>query len=194
MLGRWTVLHRDLDALSGSGRHAHWVCRCSCGEVRSVNASMLNNGRSLSCGCLQAEQVAERNTKHGHYGTRVYGSWHAMSGRCRNPSHRHWKHYGGRGITVTDRWLEFPNFLADMGEPPSPKHSLDRIDNNGNYEPGNCRWATPLQQQSNRRNNVRLTFKGETASLAEWARRTGITVRIIRRRIKNGWSVERALT
>jgi hypothetical protein len=104
---------------------------------------------------LQAEQVAERNTKHGMYGTRVYEAWSSMWKRCRQPRHKFWKHYGGRGITVCDRWRDFALFYEDMGDHPGGRYSLDRKDCDGNYTPDNCRWATPHEQQSNRRNSRR---------------------------------------
>ncbi len=120
-----------------------------------------------------------------------------MKNRCLNPNDRRWAAYGGRGIKVCARWLEaYENFLADMGRRPSSKHSLDRYPNNdGNYEPTNCRWATPSQQARNTRDNHRLTHNGETLALVEWQERTGIHWATIKERVcKLGWTVERALT
>ncbi len=124
-----------------------------------------------------------------------YEVWKKMRQRCCNPRHTSYRNYGGRGIEVCSRWDAFRAFLDDMGHRPSPKHSLDRIDNGGNYEPENCRWATPQQQQRNRRNNHLLTHNGQTMSIAEWSDQTGIHRRTLLNRIsRNGWTVERALT
>lgn len=117
-----------------------------------------------------------------------------MKAACNNPNHHNYANYGGRGITMCERWKSFENFLADMGERPSRQHTIDRIDNNGNYEPGNCRWATPRQQLTNKRNNVRLTFNGETMTLMEWSERYNLLFETLRGRLKRGWSVEDALT
>lgn len=118
-----------------------------------------------------------------------------MLGRCTNPNNRDFVLYGGRGIRVCARWsASFESFLADMGERPTKRHSIDRIDNNGDYEPGNCRWATPLEQNRNRRNTRLVTFKGETLALAEWSQRTGIAYHTLKSRLLKGWDSARALT
>ena len=118
-----------------------------------------------------------------------------MIDRCGRPSHRFFHHYGGRGISVCDRWKTYDNFLADMGRRPSDKHSLDRIDNNGNYEPNNCRWATSVTQLRNRRANRMITFNGRTMCIAEWSEETGLSSAAITQRIDGlGWSIENALT
>ena len=134
--------------------------------------------------------------KHGHAGTksRTYLSWRAMTARCTNEKDPAYLRYGGRGIKVCDRWREFDNFLADMGERPEGK-SLDRWpDNNGNYEPSNCRWATRQEQQYNRRDNVLVTIDGETKCLTEWCRKYGISTRAVLDRREKGWSIERSIT
>ena len=118
-----------------------------------------------------------------------------MIDRCSRPSHKFFKHYGGRGISVCERWSKYENFLDDMGRRPTPKHSIDRIDNNGNYEPSNCRWATSKTQLRNRRANRIIDFNGESFCIAEWAERTGTSSAVISQRIDNlGWSIEDALT
>jgi hypothetical protein len=133
---------------------ARWVCRCDCGSERIVCGTSLRSGATKSCRCLLKEMLAKRVTKHGHtkHGlrSRAYKCWEGMKNRCFSPRARAYPWYGGRGITVCERWLIFENFYADMGDPP-PGLSLDRINNNGNYEPGNCRWATAAEQLANRR-------------------------------------------
>ena len=123
-----------------------------------------------------------------------YRAWACMRTRCRNPNSQDYALYGGRGILVCERWNSFAAFLEDMGLKPSPKHSIDRIDNDGNYTPGNCRWATPKEQANNQRRSRRVEFHGEQLSLPEWATRLGISRESLRDRLNNGWTVERALT
>lgn len=189
--GRLTVLRRGPDTVY---RHPQWHCICECGTERLVKGQGLRNGGTTSCGCYSRERAREvciaRNTTHGQcrrgHRTRTYGIW-ALLG------HRH-----GYKVapTVCDRWREsFEAFLADMGEPPTPKHTLDRIDNAKGYEPGNCRWATMKEQQNNRTNNRRITHDGETRTLMQWAERTGIARETIARRLDLlHWPVEKALT
>lgn len=127
-----------------------------------------------------------------------YGVWLAMRQRCNNPNHPHYKDYGGRGISISPRWATYAGFIADMGKRPSPKHTLDRIDNDGNYEPGNCRWTTQKVQANNcRRNrphNRLITWQDETLHMNEWCRRLKIPVSTFHNRIKLGWPIERIMT
>jgi hypothetical protein len=129
-------------------RKRTFTCLCECGNVVKVTSSRVYSGRVISCGCYQKEQASKANHKHGQTRTAIYERWKAMWQRCVNPNNKRWKHYGGRGISVCDRWKKFENFLADMGQPPKGL-SIDRINNDGNYEPANCRWATAKQQRIN---------------------------------------------
>lgn len=132
--------------------------------------------------------------KHGLWGTSEYWTWNTMRQRCINPNNPKYPIYGGRGISVCERWQKFENFIADMGNRPSADHSLDRIDNDGNYEPSNCRWATRVEQQNNQSNTTRLEFQGETLTIHQWATRLGIKAKTIDGRLRSGWSVEDALS
>jgi len=148
--GRWQVLALHPERKRQGRYYAIWLCRCDCGSEGIVVASKLRSGWSKSCGCLRRETTVKRNTKHGLSHTRAYQVWRNMKVRCFNPRYRDYSCYGGRGITVCERWLILENFYADMGDPP-PGMSLDRIDPDGNYQPGNCRWATAAEQIANRR-------------------------------------------
>jgi len=155
----------------------------------------LRSGHTKSCGCLSGETTAIRNTTHGLSKNPLYGLWIKVKDRCSNQNCEDYKYYGARGIKVCDRWLNsFPNFLADMGPRPSRSHSIDRINTNGNYEPGNCRWATPLQQNSNRRNSRLFEHGGKSLTLQQWSIEVGVRLGTIASRIDNGWSIEEALT
>jgi hypothetical protein len=125
--------------------------------------------------------------------SRAYIVWKSMRRRCRNPGDISYPWYGGRGIKICERWESFENFFADMGEPP-PRHQIDRIDSNGHYEPGNCRWVTKIEQANNQSNNHPVTFGGETLNINQWARRLGIKRELIKSRLRRGWSVEDTLT
>jgi hypothetical protein len=151
-VGRWAVLRRNGSTSNGN---AAWHCRCDCGNERTVASTSLVEAVSLSCGCLAIERTREANATHGESKkTPEYETWVGIKKRCTNSRTKAWKYYGGRGITMCDRWFSsYENFLADMGRKPTPKHSIDRINNDGNYEPGNCRWATSLQQNNNRSDN-----------------------------------------
>jgi|SRR5699024_2311953 len=156
--GRWQVIRRG----ENQDNRVAWYCKCDCGNTGTVDTRRLVKGRSKSCGCL----AREVNTKHGHNTTEgsssEYNSWHQMKQRCLNPNDKRYHDYGGRGIKVCERWMDFNNFLEDMGKKPSPNHSIDRIDNNGDYEPSNCKWSDDYEQQRNIRahKNNKLGIKG----------------------------------
>lgn len=195
--GRWVVKSKG-DTVCGKVK---WNCVCDCGASSMVDGGSLGRGVSTSCGCQRDEETARRNFKHGvttgcHTAQppRTYNCWRNMKARCQNPKNHKYPIYGGRGISVCEKWQTFAGFFEDMGECP-PKHSIDRINNDGNYEPGNCRWAGVEQQMSNQSTNNNLFFDGRTMTIAQWSRETGIASTTILQRIsRSGWSVERALT
>lgn len=177
----------------GPRGHQRWVCSCDCGMESVVCASSLVSGNTKSCGCLKRDgsiHMTHGATSGGR--SPEYSSWSSMHNRCSNPKNAKWNRYGGRGIKVCERWNSFENFLEDMGSKPSGT-SIDRIDNNGNYEPGNCRWATPKEQANNTRRNVRITANGKSLTVAEWARETGLPYTTIQKRLRCGNSHESSL-
>lgn len=172
-----------------------WHCVCDCGATRDVRGLHLRHGHTESCGCKQRENVIASRTSHGASKTPEYKTWAQMIDRCENPSGPNALLYHARGITVCDRWRhDFTAFLADMGPRPSPRHSIDRINSNGNYEPANCRWALPVVQANNTSRNVKLTLGGETMSAGQWADRLGLKRSTVYARAARGWPVERVLS
>lgn len=147
-----TVVRRGLSDNRGNSKY--W-CLCSCGNGVLIRSTDLKLGITKSCGCYMLKRNSETHLIHGHkkggIRTSEYHSWEAMIKRCTNPNYEHWDYYVGRGITICERWLKFEHFITDMGTKPSPKHSIDRINTNGNYEPGNCKWSTAKEQAANRR-------------------------------------------
>jgi len=190
--GRLIVVSRTDNAKGG---HTRWLCRCDCGTKKVISSCNLKSGHTKSCGCLQKERSIEGSTKHGHtsgaFTSQTYNCWVCMIYRCSDLSN---KHYGGRGIMVCRRWRKFENFLKDMGECPEG-HSIDRIDNDGNYEPGNCKWATRQEQARNKRNNHLITHDGRTQCLTDWAEELNINVYTLSFRLNEAnWPTEEALT
>jgi hypothetical protein len=166
VFGRLTVLER---AENTKRNKAQWLCQCSCGNKTIVSRTHLKRGQVKSCGCYRVD-LGKLNKTHGMKGTRLYRIWSGMKDRCLNRNSKYWDRYGGRGITVCEEWKTFENFMEWAKQNGySKKLTLDRIDNDGNYEPSNCRWATMKQQQNNRSNNLRYTFKGVTHTLSEWS-------------------------
>ncbi len=198
--GRLTVLAHSMSRASDCA--LHWRCRCDCGTEKDVRGANLRNGGAKSCGCLRRE-VGLRTITHGHTvgGKRspTWRTWESMIDRCTKSNHKSYARYGGRGIKVCDHWLiSFDNFLADMGERPSVTYTLDRWpDNNGHYEPVNCRWATPREQANNRTNNVRFDYRGRSLTITELARVTGVPFDTLYGRLcdsKRPWTVEQAVS
>ena len=195
-IGRLIV--QSLDGFALSGKRTRWWCRCDCGTHKSIrHQSLFRASRpTLSCGCLQREHSGSL-PKHGQSHrkrTRTYRAWEAMLARCYNHKNNRYHLYGGRGITVCERWRNsFMNFYADLGDC-LPGMTLERKDGTRNYEPDNCCWATYEAQANNKRNNRLLTFEGKTLTMAQWERQRGLPLHIVRQRLELGWSVEEALT
>lgn len=174
------------------GGKAFWTCRCDCGITKPVNGGDMRQGKIVSCGCMRDINTGDRSRTHGLTRTRTYRIWANIIQRC-DPVYGH-KDYGLRGILVCDRWKKFDNFIADMGECPG-NLQIDRINNNGNYEPGNCRWTTCKENTRNTRKNVRLTHEGQTKTMSEWSEVTGVPYWALVSRIqKLSWPVAKALT
>lgn len=180
------------------GVHAKWKCKCECGQETVVGFGNLKSGHTESCGCLLKSKIKTMNKTHGFCGTSTYRSWQGMKRRCNenqllnsgNPSK-----YLEKGIKFCERWEKFENFLEDMGERPGREYSLDRIDNNGDYCPENCKWSTFKEQAVNKDNNVRWFFNGQEKTVTEWAEELGVPNSLLYARVdKLGWSVEKTLS
>ena len=172
-----------------------WLCICECGSDCVVVATKLISGHTKSCGCFSGQTSGDRLRTHGMTETKEFMTWRAMIQRCEDSRGTGYRLYGGRGISVCTRWRNsFIAFYDDMGDRPSPKHSIDRIDNDGNYTPSNCRWATRIQQGRNTRANHMITYEGRTHCLVKWSEIRGIHRNTLSTRLLRGWTVERALT
>jgi hypothetical protein len=183
--GRLVVTRR----VAVPGQRPQWMCNCDCGKTSIARTGDLRSGRHRSCGCLRTESI----TKHGGWKTLTYSSWMSMRDRCFNPNSPHYDRYGGRGITICKRWQSFAHFRDDLGERPSARHTLERVNNDGNYEPSNCRWATRLEQSYNRSFSRILTIDDRAMCVAEWATELNWPQDRIRSRLKLGWSDRQAL-
>jgi len=194
VFGKLTVIEfAGLRPRRDGHRAAWWHCRCECGITVECRANTLANGDKRAC------TPRCKNLRHGHAAdkqlTPEYHCWTAIKYRCNNPRFHAYSRYGGRGIRVCKRWMEsFENFLSDMGPRPYSMRSIDRIDNDGNYEPSNCRWATNEQQQNNRSDCTIIEHDGIKQSATQWSRQLGISIDAIYGRIKAGWDTERILT
>jgi len=186
VLGKLTVLHKAGKAKNGE---TLWAVRCACSPEKSTEKCITSGALTIqrSCGCSKVKHGATR-----HYARpSEYRAWAAMLDRCRRSANPAYPDYGGRGITVCDDWLNsFESFIAYIGAKPGPEYSIDRINNDGNYEPGNVRWATRLEQMNNIRSNHWLTFQGKTMTVADWVRESGIPGPTLRRRLAKGWPLE----
>lgn len=175
---------RDTGVINGSHR---FECLCDCGAITVVVAAHLRNGNTKSCGCLKNEMAATINLRHGLTHTSEYHIWHDMKRRCRDPRTKAFVNYGARGITVCERWNSFEAFYQDMGPRPTPKHTIERKDNDAGYAPENCVWATRKEQCNNSRHNRIITFNGKSMTLAQAIESSGISPNTVRRRVDNGW-------
>lgn len=176
-----------------------WLCECDCGTQKIIRKDSLIQGKSKSCGCLHKEnaaaQIRERSVKHGDFGTKLYGVWAAIKRRCYNQNSRYYHEYGGRGITVCDRWKDDYSYFKEWSLAHDYKEglSIDRVDTNGNYSPDNCRWVSMKEQQNNRRNNIKLAYEGKEYTLRELSDISGISFRTLKGRHERGWSIENML-
>lgn len=174
-----------------------WKCKCTCGNVTILNTNVLTSGTTKSCGCFRGEAVRDRMRTHGMSHSRLFSIWSAMKQRCYNKNFHQYKHYGGRGVTICDKWLN--NFKAfydwAMANGYAEDLTIDRKDNDKGYSPDNCRWITNKEQQNNKRTNRVLTLNGETHTASEWSEIIGISRKLIEDRVvRLGWSDEKALT
>lgn len=208
---RLTVLRLVETRVYSRSSHLIYECQCDCGNKTKVGAGHLVSRHTRSCGCLNRELSAIRIKKFGADRIRrinetpkqprpaAYNVWLSMKQRCYNPNVFGYERYGGRGITICERWLNsFENFLADMGERPSSEYSIDRIDGDKGYEPSNCRWATKKEQGNNRCTNLRIEWRGEVKTVAQWAEELypsiGVSRKTLYERLRKGWPVEKAFT
>jgi hypothetical protein len=172
-----------------SSRHAVWLFRCDCGTTKAIRASKVRHAQTRSCGCMRRERIRHGHARNGDASTE-YSSWTSMLQRCLNPNNAAYPHYGGRGITVCERWRSFENFLADMGPKPSSAHSLERKKNDKGYEPGNVIWATRFEQNRNKRTTRLVVYQGREMCLEDAAASAGLTESGLRYRLYRGLSLE----
>ncbi len=188
--GRLTVTG---PAERGGDGGKRWICRCDCGTATTVRAANLTQGYSKSCGCLARESKLARFTTHNMTGTPEFVIWKGMHSRCRDMGNSGYALYGGRGITVCERWSKFENFYADMGQRPDGM-TIEREESNGNYEPSNCRWATPTEQANNTSRNKMIAVGDRIMTMAMWSREPGAAAYgAIQARLLRGWPAERAV-
>lgn len=177
-----------------SGKASEWLCRCDCGTEKWVEGNQIQSGNTKSCGCLKKEVASERFKTHGASGTKLYDTYSRIKARTTNPNNQDFHHYGGRGILMCQEWIDsFEAFAAHLGEPPSPKHSVDRIDNERGYEPGNVRWATQAEQVRNTRRVVRVKVGDEVLCLKDACEKLGLSYKAMIQRTHRGMSVEEAM-
>lgn len=194
-IGKLLVLGRAPRGFGSEPKLAYWVCQCDCGKQTTVRGKTLRAGLTKSCGCSVGLSAKARFTTHQSVDTPAYRSWYGAKSRCYNQNHPSYRYYGARGIRMCAQWRKsFIAFLQDMGQPPTPDHTIDRIDNDGDYTPKNCRWATKLEQAANSRAAAKIAFMNRTQPIAAWERELNFTEGTIKRRLQRGWSIEDALT
>lgn len=180
--------------VTGFQKYRKAVVQCFCGKKFITRISGLKNGRVSSCGCKRKDGLLKRITRHNMSNSSEYASWESMKARCMNPKNSFYYNYGGRGIKVCERWMNFKNFINDMGNKPSKDYSIDRIDVNGDYCPENCRWSDRYTQDRNRRSNVKFELNGETKILIDIAKEYNLHQQTIRDRISRGMTIDEAVS
>lgn len=176
-------------------KSALWECQCSCGTIKIIRVSSLKSGAIKSCGCFKKSHLISISTNHNQGKHPLYSTYAQMIHRCTNPNSKNYHRYGGRGIKVCKEWLGNPEqFFKDMGPKPTPKHSIDRINNDGDYSPDNCRWATNKEQSNNQSTNHLITFNGETKNIQQWSEAFNLNQNTFHSRILHGWSIDRILS
>jgi len=194
--GKILVISRADPVQDKNGRDwPRWLCECDCGKQKIIRQNNLKNGQTTSCGCIVAAIGRKHLSTHGKSRTPEARTLANLKDRCLNPDAQGYEHYGARGITVCKRWQDSVEaFLEDMGPRPSPKHSIDRENVNGDYEPSNCRWATKEEQARNKTNNRFLEAFGQRKTCAEWCEEYGISKSTLSNRLRRGWEAERAIS
>jgi len=191
--GRLLIIKRILTITK---RRLRWLCKCDCGNQKIILSDSLKSGKTKSCGCLQKETAKIFSTKHGLYQLNIYNSYHNMKQRCNNPNNHAYKDYGGRGIKVCKRWSGsrgFLNFLEDMGQPPTNKYQIDRINNNKGYYKRNCRWVVSKNNNRNRRDNLIIEYDNKKQCMSAMAEEYNMNPHVLRDRLSSGQSIEKAL-
>lgn len=191
--GRLTVIKKN----GCKNGHILWECDCKCGNTVTVKGIHLRSGHTQSCGCYKSETVTQSHTTHGMSKEPVYSAWNSIIQRCENRNNKSFLDYGGRGIKMCERWRKsFEAFFKDVSMLPNfgkEGYSLNRIDNDGNYEPNNVEWADNIAQANNKRSNRQITYNGKTQTLAQWADEYGIRYNTLLMRLRRGWSIEKAM-
>ena len=191
--GEITVISHETESRESKEQYVNGVC--SCGKEVIVRKYCLLDGGTKSCGCLRDKRIGDSSRTHGlSHKIPEYSVWKNIRRRCNNKKRDDYERYGGRGIRVCERWDDFELFLEDMGHRPSDKHSIDRIDNDKDYNPENCRWVTSTEQQRNKGNNYYIEYNGETMCMSAWAEKLGFSRDLLKNRIYRGWSIEKAFT
>ena len=180
--GRWTVVEED----GRRYRAIMYKCICDCGTEQRISGTSLRSGRTKSCGCIKKERM----TKHGLSRSSIYKIWNGMMMRCSNYNNPKYRYYGKRGIEVCEEWHDFTNFYKDMGDRPSKKYQLDRIDNSKGYSKENCHWATSKENNDNRRNSRLITINGKTQSIKDWAKHFNVNYSTACSRYRAGKTAE----
>lgn len=197
--GQLVVIGETESKVHPNGRRTRMmICKCDCGNEKVVSIESLRSGHTISCGCYREKRRVEANITHGLRHSRLYDTYQHMKGRCYNPNDKRYYRYGARGIKICDEWMGENGFITfynwAMANGYDDSLTIDRIDNNGNYEPSNCRWATYKEQENNMSRNVYYECNGESHTVSEWSDITGIDKNRIYSRIKSGWSIEDAIT